>query len=217
MIRPEVPQFGWVGHQEGFDGRVEVLGQSHIFEPLVEQNRHFQVDQTGLHGSRQGVYDGPVSGLVTGSHNVYLGMQVMLTYHPVQDQLVSSRLHCFGGRRELVEEQQPAIATGRQLLISEREDFTERVHDSITINEPRQTGKVGWLRSGQTMVDQLQVASLGQLGNDGRFAHTGAGRDEGNQASLDQGCEDLWHSPCSDCVGVLHLYILCCGRGLMRI
>ena len=67
------------------------------------------------------------------------------------------------------------------------------------------------------MVDQLQVASFSQLGNDGRFAHTGTGRDEGNQASLDQGCEDLRHSPCSDCVGVLHLYILCCGRGLIRI
>ena len=186
MVWLEVHQFGRVLRQESDDALVVVLLQGHVHQPLIEVQFQFQMHHTALQCGADRVDDGTVSGQVACSHDGHVGVQLLLTGHAVENQLVGRCLNRLRCRTELIEEQHPAVFAGWQWRVVQREQLSERCKGCLTMFiEAWQASHVFWGGRGQAMVNHLEIELGSNTVGDGRFAHTRGAGDIRHQASFD--------------------------------
>ncbi|MNF83187.1 hypothetical protein D3C84_655060 [compost metagenome] len=145
---------------------------------------------TRLHGSAQRIDQSPVGGQVTGTGQQAVLVQVVLADLLVEDQFVGCGLDQFGGRVELVEEDQPAVVIlgfldDLAMLIEHRFDLDRQLGADhweqpgersevghAIIVEAGQTREVFRGTGGETVVNDLQVQLFGNRLHDRGFAQT---------------------------------------------
>jgi hypothetical protein len=170
------------------------LRKAMILEPLHEVDLKLEVDEAALHGGAQRVHDGPVGGEVPRHDHGHVLVQVVLTDHPVEHELVGGDLHAPGRGVGLVQEEEPtphglALAVEGERVSLQREQLEGSEPGPLTLFGVQEGAgdarHVGGFRRAEPVVDELELEVLGNAPDDAGLADPRAALDVGDQAGLD--------------------------------